>query len=95
MTEKLNKILRTRMKFMRMDWDNAEIEIIKTKCRIRFSKIREIDGEPYEDSRTIEYGLNKRFTIENVIEDQQRKLGRDIITFVGKEYMDEVREVLV
>jgi hypothetical protein len=95
MTEKLDRILKTRMKFMRMDWDNVEIELIKTKCRIRFSKTREIDGESYEDSRTIEYGLNKQFTVEEVITDQQRKLGRDIISFVGKENMDEIREVLV
>lgn len=95
MTEKLNNVLQTRMKFMRMDWDKAEAEISKTKARVKFSKTRIIDGEPYEDSRTVEYGLNKRFTLEDVIADQQRKLGRDIISFVGKKYMDEVKEVLV
>lgn len=83
------------MKFMRMSWEKVGIEILKTKLRVTFSLVRDIDGKDYTDSREIGYEINDSFTIEDVIEDQQRKLGRDIIDFVGKEYMDEVLEVLV
>jgi hypothetical protein len=91
--ERLMRILKTRLKFMRIPWENVDTEILKTKVRIRFYRLREIDGEMYTDFRTIEYGLNKSFTLDNVIADQQRKLGRDMINFVGKDSMDEVREV--
>lgn len=83
------------MKFMVRSWDNVSIDQLKTLIRITFSEDIEISGKEYTDSRTIEYSLTPRFTINEVIEDQQRKLTRDIINYVGKDLMDEVREVMV
>ena len=93
--QKLDRILRARMKFMRRDWTDHDVEEKKTFVRITFSLKREIDGKIYPESRKIEYELTPKFTMEDVIEDQQRKLGRDIIEFVGKDLMNEILEVLV
>jgi hypothetical protein len=94
--EKLQRILNTRIKFMRRPWTSADSEVLKTKIRVSFK------GDYYEkgkktvrEEETNEYNITPSFTIENVIEAQQRKLCRDIEGFVGKDGMDEVREVLV
>ena len=81
---------------MRQAWTRFEIEVLKTKVRIAFyGETYHKGGRPCVDSRAKEYGLTPRFTMDHVIEDQQKRLLEDIISFVGKDNMDEIREVLV
>ena len=84
------------MKFMRMPWTSFDIEVLKTKARVTFTtdKYSKGDRDGLRDSRTTEYGLTDKFTVDNVVQDQQRKLCRDVEAFVGKQNMDELREVL-
>jgi len=93
--DKLKRILNVRMKFMNKQWDGVEVEILKTLLRIKFYSDESNGNKEYQLFRSTEYSLTPTFTIEQVIEDQQRKLGRDVISYVGKENMDELQEVLV
>lgn len=82
--QKLNRIVQARKAMMDRDWNLAECSFaFKTFVEIAF---RNSDA----DFRQTRYP-----DIEEAIEDQQRKLGRDVIRRVGKENMDEVLEVLV
>jgi hypothetical protein len=97
--EKLNSIVKARLPFMREEWTSSEVEVLKTKVRISFMKDREVPvkGKPktYVDRHTTEQALTSTNTLNDVISKQQKKLLSDIISFVGRENMDEIQEVLV
>lgn len=89
MENKLKRIVATRISFMNRPWSGYNVEVWKTKVKVTFYMTDD------SDFRSMEYPLNAKHGIEEIIEDQQRKLGRDVINFVGKDNMDELLEVLV
>lgn len=82
--QKLQRIVQARKSLMLKEWVRADCSFaFKTFVEVTFSNSD-------SDFREQRYPC-----IEDALNDQQRKLGRDIIRRVGKENMDEVLEVLV
>lgn len=81
--EQLQKIVDTRRKFMRVAWAEAVCDFsMKRKVVISF---RNND----DDFRSTAYP-----SINKAIDHQQEKLGRDFISYVGEDNMDELISLL-
>ena len=82
--EKLNRIVQARKSLMIKPWTEA-------KCNYDYKTFVEVTFFNSEsDFRTTRYP-----NVEQALEDQHRKLGRDVIRRVGKDNMDEVLASLV
>lgn len=81
--EQLQKIVDIRRKFMRKEWDEALCDFsMARKVVISFRN----DGD---DFRSTAYP-----SINKAIDHQQEKLGRDFISYVGEDNMDELINLL-
>ena len=83
MENELQRVANLRMKFMRRAWDEAACD---------FSSARKVEVTFFEN-KDIFRGVTYP-SVRIALEDQQRKLGEDFISFVGEENMDLLMDVL-